>query len=90
MRQIELSSGAYTAPNSDAAVTGGIAFGDSWKRALPSSSRSTTRGAITRAWAISTPADIYFGCGPTILARWQNIKRKTIEWRRRLHHQAVA
>jgi transposase InsO family protein len=37
-----------------------------------------------------TPADIYFGRGPTILTRRQNIKRKTIELRRRLHQQAVA
>jgi putative transposase len=37
-----------------------------------------------------TPADIYFGRGPTILTRRQDIKRKTIALRRRLHHQAVA
>jgi putative transposase len=37
-----------------------------------------------------TPADIYFGRGPTILTRRQNIKHKTIELRRRLHQQAVA
>jgi putative transposase len=37
-----------------------------------------------------TPADIYFGRGPTILARRQKIKRKTIELRRHLHQQAVA
>jgi transposase InsO family protein len=37
-----------------------------------------------------TPADIYFGRGPTILTRRQKIKRKTIELRRRLHQQAVA
>ncbi len=37
-----------------------------------------------------TPADIYFGRGPTILTRRQNIKRKTIELRWRLHQQAVA
>ena len=37
-----------------------------------------------------TPADIYFGRGPTILTRRQHIKRKTIELRRRLHQQAVA
>jgi transposase InsO family protein len=37
-----------------------------------------------------TPADIYFGRGQTILTRRQKIKLKTIELRRRLHHQAVA
>jgi putative transposase len=37
-----------------------------------------------------TPADIYFGRGPTILAQRQNIKRKTIDLRRRLHQQDVA
>ena len=37
-----------------------------------------------------TPADIYFGRGPTILTQRQNIKLKTIESRRRLHQQAVA
>jgi putative transposase len=37
-----------------------------------------------------TPADIYFGRGPAILTRRQNIKRKTIELRRNLHQQAVA
>ncbi len=37
-----------------------------------------------------TPADIYFGRAQTILTRRQNIKRKTLELRRQLHHQAVA
>jgi transposase InsO family protein len=37
-----------------------------------------------------TPADVYFGRGPAILNRRQKIKLKTIELRRRLHHQAVA
>jgi putative transposase len=37
-----------------------------------------------------TPADIYFGRAQTILARRQKIKLKTIELRRRLHHQAGA
>jgi putative transposase len=37
-----------------------------------------------------TPADIYSGRGPTILARRQTIKHKTIELRRRRHHQAMA
>ena len=36
-----------------------------------------------------TPADVYFGRGPTILARRQNVKLKTIEGRRRLHHLAA-
>jgi transposase InsO family protein len=37
-----------------------------------------------------TPADTYFGRAQTILTRRQNIKRKTLELRRQLHHQAVA
>jgi len=37
-----------------------------------------------------TPADIYFGRAQTILSRRHTIKLKTIELRRRLHHQAVA
>jgi putative transposase len=37
-----------------------------------------------------TPADIYFGRAESILARRQKIKRKTIELRRQLRHQAVA
>ena len=37
-----------------------------------------------------TPADIYFGRAQIILTRRANIKRKTLELRRRLHHQAVA
>jgi hypothetical protein len=37
-----------------------------------------------------TPADIYCGRDPTILARRQTIKHKTIELRRRQHHQAIA
>ena len=37
-----------------------------------------------------TPADVYFGRGQTILARRENIKLKTIELRRRLHHQTAA
>jgi putative transposase len=37
-----------------------------------------------------TPADVYFGIGPAILKRRESIKRKTIEQRRRLHHQAIA
>jgi transposase InsO family protein len=36
-----------------------------------------------------TPAEIYFDRARTILARRQRIKLKTIELRRRLHHQAV-
>jgi putative transposase len=36
------------------------------------------------------PADIYFGRAQTILARRQNIKRKTLELRPQQHHQAVA
>jgi putative transposase len=36
------------------------------------------------------PADMYYGRGPTILARRKTIKHKTIELRRRLHHQAMA
>ncbi len=37
-----------------------------------------------------TPADVYFGRGPVILKRRENIKRKTIEQRRRLHQQTIA
>ena len=37
-----------------------------------------------------TPADVYFGRGPTILKRRESIKRKTIQQRRRLHQQAIA
>ena len=37
-----------------------------------------------------TPADVYFGRGQSILTRRQNIKLKTIELRRRLHHQSAA
>jgi transposase InsO family protein len=37
-----------------------------------------------------TPADTYFGRTQTILTRRQKIKRKTLELRRQLHHQAVA
>jgi transposase InsO family protein len=37
-----------------------------------------------------TPADIYFGRGSRILRRREEIKRKTIEQRRRMHFQAAA
>ena len=37
-----------------------------------------------------TPADVYFGRPHTILTRRENIKLKTIELRRRLHHQSAA
>jgi len=37
-----------------------------------------------------TPADVYFGRGPTILSRRQNVKLKTIEGRRRLPHSIAA
>ena len=37
-----------------------------------------------------TPADVYFGRGPTILKRRESIKRKTIQQRRRLYQQAIA
>jgi hypothetical protein len=37
-----------------------------------------------------TPADVYFGRGPTILKRRESIERKTIQQRRRLHQQAIA
>ena len=36
-----------------------------------------------------TPANVYFGRGPRILQRREEIKRKTIEQRRRLHLQTV-
>ena len=37
-----------------------------------------------------TPADVYFGRGKTVLTRRENIKLKTIELRRRMHHQSAA
>ena len=37
-----------------------------------------------------TPADVYFGRGQSILTRRENIKLKTIELRRRLHHASAA
>jgi hypothetical protein len=37
-----------------------------------------------------SPADSYFGRGPTIFARRQSIKHHTIDLRRRLHQRAVA
>jgi putative transposase len=37
-----------------------------------------------------TPADVYFGRGQTILTRREKTKLKTIELRRRLHHQTAA
>jgi len=37
-----------------------------------------------------TPADVYFGRAQTILTRRETTKLKTIELRRRLHHQAAA
>jgi 2-polyprenyl-6-methoxyphenol hydroxylase-like FAD-dependent oxidoreductase len=36
-----------------------------------------------------TPANVYFGRGPRILQRREEIKRKTIEQRRRLHLETV-
>jgi putative transposase len=37
-----------------------------------------------------TPADVYFGRGPTILRERQRIKRQTIQRRRLLHQQQAA
>jgi len=37
-----------------------------------------------------TPADVYLGRGQTILTQRYNIKLKTIELRRRLHHASAA
>jgi hypothetical protein len=37
-----------------------------------------------------TPADVYFGRGPTVLLRRENVKLKTIEDRRRLHLEFAA
>jgi len=37
-----------------------------------------------------TPADVYVACGQTVLTRRENIKLKTFELRRRLHHQTAA
>ena len=36
-----------------------------------------------------TPADIYFGCGQAILDRREEVKRKTIEQRRKQHFKAA-
>ena len=36
-----------------------------------------------------TPADVYSGRGPAVLLRRENVKLKTIEGRRRLHHLAA-
>ena len=37
-----------------------------------------------------TPADVYCGCGPVILAQRQSIKRRTIANRRLQHHLQAA
>ena len=37
-----------------------------------------------------TPADVYFGRGPAVLSWRENVKLKTIEDRRRLHHSFAA
>jgi hypothetical protein len=37
-----------------------------------------------------TPPDVYFGRAQAILIRRENIKLKTTELRRRLHHQSAA
>ena len=37
-----------------------------------------------------TPADVYFARAQAILTRRETIKLKTIELRRRLHHQSAA
>ena len=37
-----------------------------------------------------TPADVYFGRGPTIQSWRESVKLKTIEGRRRLHHSFAA
>ena len=37
-----------------------------------------------------TPADVYFGCGQRILDMRKEIKRKTIETRRRRHFKLAA
>ena len=49
----------------------------------------TIMAAITRAWAISPPADVYFGRAETILLERERIKRQTIA-NRRLQHQLRA
>ncbi len=38
---------------------------------------------------VDTPADVYSGRGPAVLLRRENVKLKTIEGRRRLHHLAA-
>jgi hypothetical protein len=37
-----------------------------------------------------TPADVYFGCGQTILLKRERIKRKTIQTRRLIHRRQAA
>jgi putative transposase len=37
-----------------------------------------------------TPADAYFGRAPAIIKRRENIKRKTIQHRRLMHHRLAA
>jgi hypothetical protein len=37
-----------------------------------------------------TPGDIYFGSGPAVLTWRENVKLKTIEGRRWLHHSFAA
>ena len=37
-----------------------------------------------------TPADVYFGCGPAILAEREKIKAQTIQNRRLIHQRQAA
>lgn len=55
-----------------------------WPRASPI--RQTT---LCRNLSNLTPADVYFGRGPTILLERERIKRNTIQ-KRRLQHQKKA
>jgi putative transposase len=52
-------------------------------------STTTASTDTTRASTISSPADVYFGRGPTILAKREGIKRQTIA-NRRLQHRLQA
>jgi hypothetical protein len=45
---------------------------------------------ITGCARLSRSKSVYFGRGPTILSRRENVKLKTIEGRRRLHHSFAA
>src|SRR5215472_16925713 len=55
----------------------------------PRRSRSPNRRRYHESIDNLTPADVYFGCGPNILAEREMIKRQTID-NRRLQHRLRA